>query len=91
MLPGEEPDFLEINRYGIRYDHEIALMNVETSMPYRAWEFAPMAQLRSFLNKNVLRIETHAPALLLARGLPTFLELDLDQDPSTLGGPYADF
>lgn len=27
MLPGDEPDHIEIGRYGVRYDHEVAIMD----------------------------------------------------------------
>lgn len=50
-----------------------------------------MAQLRSFLNGSKLRIETLDPTPFTSKGLPVFIELDLDEEPEKAGGKYIDF
>ena len=91
MIPGEEPAYIDIGRYGIRHDHCIAVMDPSKSLPFRVWEDPTMTHLRSFMRDNILRVETLNPDPLVAAGLPTFIELDLEKDPKTIGGPWMDF
>ena len=43
------------------------------------------------MRENILRVETLHPDPLIAEGKPTYIELDLEQDPKTIGGPWMDF
>jgi len=66
-------------------------MDREAGLPFRAWLHPPMAQLRSHLKGSKLRIETNEPKPFTDKGLPVFIELDLDEEPEKAGGNYIDF
>ena len=91
MVPADDPDVIEVGIYGIRYDRELALMDLETGLPVTAWRYNKMGRLRSRLMGSTLRVETHYPEPLLEKGLPTFLEFDLEEDPKTIGVCYVDY
>ena len=58
MLPMEEPEYVEVGIYGIRYDRELALIDVETGLPLTSWHYNKMGRLRSRLRGSILRVET---------------------------------
>lgn len=54
----EEPEYVEVGIYGIRYDRELALIDVETGLPLTSWHYNKMGRLRSRLRGSILRVET---------------------------------
>lgn len=66
-------------------------MDLETGLPMTFWRHPRMGRLRSRLTGSILRVETQYPEPLLEKGLPTFIEFDLEEDPKSIGVCYVDF
>ena len=65
MIPVDGPDYIKVGIYGIRYERELALMDLETGLRMTAWRYNLMGRLISRLLGSILRVETLYPEPLL--------------------------
>lgn len=71
--------------HGIKYDREILLAAREDKAIVTTNTYNEMGCLRQMINGSIVTITSEKPDRLRAKNLPTELQIDLEDDPESVG------